>query len=152
MKSFIMNQHMAAVQSPAAFLGITADIVLTISSSILALNFVSIVELSFTSIPLRHVCILQVLDEADRMLDMGFEPEVRAILSQTSSGQSLSHVCLYVWAGRARNCRVCSIIAIVSINVVTIMFLVQVMDNCILVRKSSRSKYKLTISCKVGHA
>ncbi|KAM0865764.1 hypothetical protein ACQ4PT_043059 [Festuca glaucescens] len=26
-----------------------------------------------------------VLDEADRMLDMGFEPEVRAILSQTSS-------------------------------------------------------------------
>ena len=58
MKSFIMNQHMAAVQSPAAFLGITADIVLTISSSILALNFVSIVELSFTSIPLRHVCIL----------------------------------------------------------------------------------------------
>ncbi|EMS55869.1 DEAD-box ATP-dependent RNA helicase 5 [Triticum urartu] len=28
----------------------------------------------------------KVLDEADRMLDMGFEPEVRAILSQTSSG------------------------------------------------------------------
>ncbi|ONM06063.1 DEAD-box ATP-dependent RNA helicase 53 [Zea mays] len=27
-----------------------------------------------------------VLDEADRMLDLGFEPEVRAILSQTSSG------------------------------------------------------------------
>ncbi|XP_008657961.1 DEAD-box ATP-dependent RNA helicase 5 [Zea mays] len=27
-----------------------------------------------------------VLDEADKMLDLGFEPEVRAILSQTSSG------------------------------------------------------------------
>lgn len=30
-----------------------------------------------------------VLDEADRMLDMGFEPEVRAILSQTSSARQM---------------------------------------------------------------
>ncbi|BAT01082.1 Os07g0301200, partial [Oryza sativa Japonica Group] len=29
--------------------------------------------------------LIKVLDEADRMLDMGFEPEVRAILSQTAS-------------------------------------------------------------------
>ncbi|KMZ71180.1 hypothetical protein ZOSMA_186G00300 [Zostera marina] len=27
-----------------------------------------------------------ILDEADRMLDMGFEPEVRSILSQTCNG------------------------------------------------------------------
>uniref|UniRef100_A0ACD5UYD3 Uncharacterized protein n=1 Tax=Avena sativa TaxID=4498 RepID=A0ACD5UYD3_AVESA len=32
-----------------------------------------------------HEVSFVVLDEADRMLDMGFEPEVRAILSQTSS-------------------------------------------------------------------
>ncbi|CAI9095212.1 OLC1v1031099C1 [Oldenlandia corymbosa var. corymbosa] len=30
-----------------------------------------------------------VLDEADRMLDMGFEPEVRAILSQTASARQM---------------------------------------------------------------
>lgn len=37
-------------------------------------------------IKILHACVPQVLDEADRMLDLGFEPEVRAILSQTSSG------------------------------------------------------------------
>ncbi|WVZ62783.1 hypothetical protein U9M48_012485 [Paspalum notatum var. saurae] len=31
-----------------------------------------------------------VLDEADRMLDLGFEPEVRAILSQTSSARQMA--------------------------------------------------------------
>ncbi|KAF5939689.1 hypothetical protein HYC85_023948 [Camellia sinensis] len=42
---------------------------------------------------LQSVCLYggtskgpQVLDETDRMLDMGFEPEVRSILSQTCSG------------------------------------------------------------------
>lgn len=37
-------------------------------------------------IPDANLMILfQVLDEADRMLDMGFEAEVRLILGQTSS-------------------------------------------------------------------
>lgn len=43
---------------------------------------------------LMLLILLQVLDEADRMLDLGFEPAVRAILSQTCSGMNNA---LYVW-------------------------------------------------------
>lgn len=39
-----------------------------------------------------NINFLQVLDEADRMLDMGFEQEVRSILGQTCSGmQSINN-------------------------------------------------------------
>lgn len=36
-------------------------------------------------------CTYLVLDEADRMLDMGFEPQIRKIVEQIRVGQRLSH-------------------------------------------------------------
>lgn len=36
-------------------------------------------------------CTYLVLDEADRMLDMGFEPQIRKIVEQIRVGQRLSY-------------------------------------------------------------
>lgn len=36
-------------------------------------------------------CTYLVLDEADRMLDMGFEPQIRKIVEQIRVGQKLSY-------------------------------------------------------------
>jgi hypothetical protein len=72
-------RHSLGQQSAYSFM----DILLSVS--VIVFNSLTL-DMYILKINLTYTCLPQVLDEADRMLDMGFEPEVRAILSQTSSG------------------------------------------------------------------
>jgi hypothetical protein len=83
-------RHSLGQQSAYSFM----DILLSVS--VIVFNSLTL-DMYILKINLTYTCLPQVLVEADRMLDMGFEPEVRAILSQTSSGffSSLSsNLCL----------------------------------------------------------